>query len=137
MNQEDPKEWPLKELREAAEDIIERFCLDQVLEVLSPDTEALYSELHTRLRQHIARLLDRKPEQLMQQLYRLDVGERKVKEAFAGVPGIDLAGTLAHLVIERQLQKMLLRARAQRFLPPPQEAQRASKEGQEEPKKLT
>jgi hypothetical protein len=63
-------------------------------------------------------MLERRPEALMQLLYRIDVNEQKVKAAVAAIPGIDLPSTLTELIIERQLQKMLLRRRAQAFLPP-------------------
>ena len=60
---------------------------------------------------HVTYLLDRNPALLMSILYRIDVAERDVKQAFGACTPHELPGRLADLLIERQLQKLRLRAR--------------------------
>ena len=57
----------------------------------------------------IAALLDRNPEYLMHILYRVDVAERDVKQAFGTAPAQDIPAHLADLLIERQLLKLKIR----------------------------
>lgn len=61
----------------------------------------------------VAELLDRRPEQLMSILYRVDVAEPLVKHAFAQAAPEALPHVLADLLIERQLQKIHLRKQYQ------------------------
>lgn len=61
------------------------------------------------LKEHIATLLTRNPDKLLSILYRIDVLEKHVLHAFETAPSDQLAGTLADLVIERQLQKLFYR----------------------------
>lgn len=68
-------------------------------------------EVRAYLVAHIRRLLDRNPALLMSILYRIDVPERDVKATFAGCSPPEVPERLADLIIERQLQKVALRAR--------------------------
>lgn len=56
----------------------------------------------------LAELLDTRTEKLMNLLYRIDISERQVSGAIAGAVG-EAAGNLAHLLLERELKKVLLR----------------------------
>ena len=67
--------------------------------------------LHRLLTHEITALLDRNPALLMHALYRVDVAERAVKQAFAETPAADLPARLADLLIARQLQKLDTRRR--------------------------
>ncbi|MEN8251645.1 MAG: hypothetical protein ABFS32_22175 [Bacteroidota bacterium] len=55
----------------------------------------------------IQHLLDKDFERLINGLYRIDVSEEKVKQAFASQDNI--AETIAKLIIERELQKVATR----------------------------
>ena len=55
----------------------------------------------------IRHLLDKDFERLINGLYRIDVSEEKVKQAMA--TGDDVAGQIALLIIERELQKVRTR----------------------------
>ena len=59
----------------------------------------------------IAHLLNRNPALLMSALYRIDVPERSVKQAFAQAPPESLPDVLADLAIQRQLEKLRYRRR--------------------------
>ncbi len=61
------------------------------------------------LMQQIAALLDKNPGKLMSILYRIDVLEHKVKQAFETAPPGELSNVLSDLVINRQLQKLEFR----------------------------
>jgi hypothetical protein len=45
-------------------------------------------------------------ERLVSLLYRIDVNEKKLEYLLAQQPGTNAADTIAHLIIERQLQKI-------------------------------
>ena len=63
-----------------------------------------FQKVLTNVIQH---LLDRDFERLINGLYRIDVSEEKVKLAMAS--GEDIAGNIASLIIERELQKVVTR----------------------------
>lgn len=80
---------------------------DFQLEDQSPDISDL-EKLRNWLAQQIVVLLDRDFQQFLNLLYRVDVNENKVKQAFAGDnPIYELAG----LIIERELLKVETRKR--------------------------
>ena len=81
---------------------------------VGPREDAIHrvrDELHRRVAEHVARLLDRSPELLLSILYRIDVAEHRVREAFATEPPDALPGRLADLIIERHLRKIETRRR--------------------------
>ena len=61
-------------------------------------------EFHELLRKVISHLLDTDFERLLNGLYRIDVNEHKVKQALAS--NTDIAGEIATLIIQRELQKI-------------------------------
>jgi hypothetical protein len=61
-------------------------------------------EFHTLLKKVIGHLLDTDFERLMNGLYRIDVDEHKVKLALAS--NADVAGEIATLIIQREIQKI-------------------------------
>ena len=75
---------------------------------LSPSSILDYGELIKELARAIEFLLDKDFEKLMHILYRIDVSESKVKEAF-GLEQ-DVAQKIAILIIEREKQKVITRA---------------------------
>lgn len=115
---ETAEQLSIGELAEAARDIASRFSLQETSIQENQEAQDWLAQLRVALRAQISKMLERRPEALMQLLYRIDVNEQKVKAAVAAIPGIDFPSALTELIIERQLQKMLLRRRAQAFLPP-------------------
>ena len=63
-------------------------------------------ELHRRLAVYINELIERDFQKLISILYRLDVSEEKLKTLLANNSDIDAGNIIAHLIIERQLQKI-------------------------------
>lgn len=67
-----------------------------------------FSEFHAYLTTQINHLINNNFEQLVQLLYRLDVPEKKLKEALAVQPS-NAATVIADFIIQRQLQKIQTR----------------------------
>ena len=78
---------------------------------ISPAVIPDYSELIKELSRAIQYLIDKDFEKLLHILYRIDVSEIKVKEAF-GLER-DVAQQIAVLIIEREEQKVFTRAKYQ------------------------
>jgi len=76
---------------------------------LIPGEKVTMDDVRTFLIERITRLLDRNPGMLMSILYRIDVSERRVKQAMTGSSPAELPAVLADLVIDRQLQKLRTR----------------------------
>jgi len=73
-----------------------------------PETEvATVNDFQEVLAKVIQHLLDNNFERLLNGLYRIDVDEEKVKQAMA--TGEDVAGKIASLIIEREMQKVVTR----------------------------
>lgn len=64
-------------------------------------------EFHEMLSKFIRHLIDHDFERLLNGLYRIDVSEARVKQTFASKQ--DVAGEIATLIIERELQKVVTR----------------------------
>lgn len=62
-------------------------------------------DLKRILSEKIVYLMLNEMEKLLSILYRIDISEKKVKEAFAGNNPAVIAPTLAGLIIERELEK--------------------------------
>jgi len=69
-----------------------------------------YEQLKEELTATLVYMLLHEMDKLMGILYRIDVNERKVKEAFAQNNPKQIAPILAELIIERELQKAQHRA---------------------------
>jgi hypothetical protein len=67
------------------------------------------NELATFLAERINELIKTDMNQLITALYRIDVDERKIREMLTKNKGTDAALIIAHLVIERQKQKIKTR----------------------------
>jgi hypothetical protein len=88
---------PQNDLVQAQNDLIETFNLAQTGPIFN------FKELLTA---HLVNLLLNQTEYLWQQLYRMDVDERKVKALFDMNNPKEIAPALADLIIERQMQKI-------------------------------
>jgi hypothetical protein len=81
-------------------------------ELPAPTSETVDRKwLLTCLTEAIHRLLQHHPEQLAQALYRVDVREEQVNEAFGLTDSTAIARKLALLVIEREEEKAAFRER--------------------------
>ena len=74
-----------------------------------PKPSITMADVKAYLTQNITKLLARNPDKLMSILYRIDVLEHHVMDAFKNTPTDKLADHLADLVIDRQLQKLYYR----------------------------
>lgn len=75
-------------------------------------TEGFPDAVRKALLDRIIELLNTNPEKLMSILYRIDVGELKVKEIFSSAFPPEIPEKLVDLVIERQLSKAYTRQAA-------------------------
>jgi hypothetical protein len=66
-------------------------------------------EFRKYLIEKVSYLLDNEYNVLVNTLYRIDVSESKLSELFSGKDKSNIPGTLADLIIERQLQKIKFR----------------------------
>ena len=73
------------------------------------DDNLSLEELHHRLADYINQLMVNDFNRLLNLLYRIDVNEEKLKTSLKEFYDKDAADVIATLVIERQLQKILLR----------------------------
>lgn len=73
-----------------------------------PEEQTSKEQLHDALTQAVQYLIDHNFEKLMQVLYRIDVSEAKVKQAFGLEQNV--AQQIARLIIEREEQKVITRA---------------------------
>jgi len=76
---------------------------------LSGDPDAAYDELMDLLQPVLNNLLNNHYEQLLHVLYRIDIPERKLIGALKSEPEKPQEAVIAHLVIERELKKVVLR----------------------------
>jgi hypothetical protein len=63
-------------------------------------------ELKKFLSEKIKMLLDEKYDSLINLLYRIDIDDKKIEEVFSKVKKDNIPGSIADLIIERQLQKI-------------------------------
>lgn len=69
----------------------------------------LINELHQQLTKVINYLLDKDFNRLLNAMYRIDISEDKLKTALAIDPPDQVAPTIATLIIDRELQKVVTR----------------------------
>ena len=67
--------------------------------------------LRDRLEQIISYLLDKEFDRLLQAMYRIDIGEEQFKAALAIDPPSEVAATITQLIIDRERQKAITRAK--------------------------
>ena len=63
-------------------------------------------EFRKKLELVIGYLLDKDFERLLTAMYRLDINEKKFSQVLEGKMGMNIAGAIANLVIERELKKI-------------------------------
>jgi hypothetical protein len=90
-----------QEIIMSAKEMLEKHLDVHVAEKNIVSREALIGWLSA----HIVYMLQHEMEKLLQLLYRIDVNEKKVKEAFAQSNPAMIAPTIAVLILDRELQK--------------------------------
>jgi len=68
-----------------------------------------YDELFDQLTRHVAYLLDHNYEKLMSLLYQIDLGQKELQEAGQTNTYSTVAELIAHMILERELKKVLMR----------------------------
>ena len=90
--------------------IFDSFEIDESYLPVASNEEERFKELRGILIRRIEELMARDLEKLMWILYRIDVSEKKVREALEIHSSMDYAQALADLIIERQVEKAKSRA---------------------------
>jgi len=96
-------------IRETAERIIKDFDLFGFDIVFSGNEDKAYEEMSTQLQPVFHELLFNNRQKLMRVLYIIDIPEEKLQSTIAKHPEEPLANIISHLVIERELQKVITR----------------------------
>ncbi|MFY0673868.1 MAG: hypothetical protein JXQ87_10705 [Bacteroidia bacterium] len=90
-------------IKETAALVQKDFYFEDLKDNLPQTVEDGYQQILDALAKRIAHMLDYEFELLMQVFYRIDLNEQKVKQAIASADAP--SEKLAHLVIEREMQK--------------------------------
>lgn len=93
-----------------AEQVRKDFAMFGLDVEFSGQTAFVYQELFTQLEKHIAFLLERNYEKLMSLLYQIDLGQKELQKAGQGNPYGTVAELITHMILERELKKVLTRA---------------------------
>jgi hypothetical protein len=95
-------------IRESALLIRAHFGVEEK-EILKEGEQNDYVEVHKRLTRVVSYLLDNDFQRLLNGLYKVDVDETKVKQCFAMEMPSMIAPAIATLILERELQKCVIR----------------------------
>ncbi len=101
-----------KNRRDIIEKVIRQTSKDLGLEIelnLSNPATELYNNLVSQLRPVIGKLIYQGGGKVEQMLYKIDVSEHKVKEALDTAQDTDPALIFTHLILERELQKVVFK----------------------------
>lgn len=93
-----------------AEQVRKDFAMFGLDVEFSGQTAFVYQELFAQLEKHIAFLLERNYEKLMSLLYQIDLGQKELQKAGQVNPYSTVAELITHMILERELKKVLTRA---------------------------
>ena len=96
-------------IRETAERIIKDFDLFGFVINFSGKEETAYDELKNQLLPVFNELLSKDKQKLMRMLYVIDISETKLSTTIKKHPNETLGSIISHLIIERELQKVITR----------------------------
>lgn len=96
-------------VRATVQQIMKDFDSFGIAITFSGDISMAYSEIHGQLVQHLNDLLDRSYSKLIALLYRIDLSEADIKKGVLHLPDYNFSQAMAHLIIERELKKVLSR----------------------------
>jgi hypothetical protein len=96
-------------IRETAERIIKDFDLFGFDIVFSGNEDKAYEEMNKQLQPVFHELIYNNRQKLMRMLYIIDISEEKLSSTINKHPDEPMANIISHLVIERELQKVITR----------------------------
>lgn len=96
-------------VRETVQQIMKDFDTFNLEITFSGDIQMAYSEIHGQLAHHLDHLLDHSYNRLIALLYRIDLSESDIKLGVLHLPNYNFSQAMAHLIIERELRKVLSR----------------------------
>ncbi len=96
-------------IRETAKQIIKDFDFFGIEISFSGNAESAYEELKSQLLPLISNLLKKDYSKILSVLYRIDVMEKKITKAFLPQYKENRPALLSDLIIERELQKVVVR----------------------------
>ncbi|MEI6817847.1 MAG: hypothetical protein WCL14_14670 [Bacteroidota bacterium] len=96
-------------IQETADRIIKDFDLFGFVIQFSGNKETAYGELKEQLLPVFNGLLSNNRQKLMRMLYIIDISERKLSNMIRNYPDESMGSIISHLVIERELQKVITR----------------------------
>jgi hypothetical protein len=92
-----------------AEQVRKDFAMFGLDVEFSGQTAFAYNELFHQLNKHVAFLLERNYEKLMSLLYQIDLGQKELQKAGQVNPYSTVAELITHMILERELKKVLMR----------------------------
>ena len=105
----EPYRLDLELIRETAERIIKDFDLFGFAIIFSGKEDTAYQELSDQLVPVFNNLLKSDRQKLMRMLYIIDISEDKLSSTIKKYSNQKLETVISHLVIERELQKVITR----------------------------
>ncbi len=94
---------------ETAHQIMKDFGMFGIEITFSGDTSQAYPELHSQLIDQISVLIERNYDLLLSVLYQVDISDRDIARTERELPEYTHIEVVAHQIIVRDLQKVLLR----------------------------
>jgi len=105
----EPYRLDLALIRETAERITKDFDLFGFVINFSGKEDTAYQELNDQLVPVFNNLLKSNRQKLMRMLYIIDISEEKLTSTIKKHPNVKMETIISHLVIERELQKVITR----------------------------
>lgn len=96
-------------VRLTAEQLMKDFAMFGIQITYSGKTEKAYHELHSQLVNQINSLIHHSYSKLISVLYRIDLSEKEIGQGTIDLPNYNQAQVIAHLIIVRELKKVLSR----------------------------
>ena len=96
-------------VRDTVQQIMKDFDVFSLEIHFSGHIATAYQELHSQLVAHIEHLMHHSNSKLISVLYRIDLSEEQIRKGCLSLPNYNFIEALAHLIIERELKKVLSR----------------------------
>lgn len=109
MDKLSPYRLDLLIIRETAKRVMDDFEVFGVDIIFSGNEQNAYQELTSQLVPVFEKLLKEDQQKLMRILQKIDISEQKLTQTRHKYPNARLAEIMSHLVVERELQKVITR----------------------------
>ena len=109
MDELTPYRLDLQIIEETAKRVIDDFEVFGIDIVFSGNPEQAYQELTSQLIPFLDKLMKKDRSKLMRVLYKVDISEIKLEQTRQKFPRAKLSEIISHLVVERELQKVITR----------------------------